>query len=92
MKLKVITYFWAVGKRTKRIKTNKYKFDDNYVSFVLNRLPSKASLGESVATIEINNLNGELIKTISLKKGEKAYYRPLSMDGGYEYIFKICRF
>ena len=49
-----------------------------------------------MGTVKFNDgnfyLNGELIKTISLKKGEKAYYRPLSMDGGYEYIFKICRF
>ena len=92
MKLKIIEYFWAVGKKTKRVKTYKFKLSENIVNFQLNRLPVSAIIKEDVVNIEISNCDGKLIRSIKLKKGEQSYYRPMSMDAGYEYIFKLTNF
>ena len=43
-------------------------------------------------TIEVRNYKNDLIKTIEFEAEGKYYYRPLSMDAGYEFIFKTCRF
>ena len=39
-----------------------------------------------------NRDDGTLIKELMVEKGKQNYYRPMSMDGGYEYILKFTRF
>lgn len=92
MKLKVVTYFWAVGKKTRRIKSDKYKLSENPIDFKLNQLPATAVLKDNMITIEVRNYKNDLIKTIEFEVERKYYYRPLSMDAGYEFVFKTCRF
>lgn len=92
MKLKVITYFWAVGKKTRRVKADKYELSENPIDLKLNALPATAVLKDNAITIEVRNYKNDLIKTIEFEVGGKYYYRPFSMDAGYEFIFKTCRF
>lgn len=90
MKLKVITYFWAVGKKTRRVRSDKYELSENPIDLKLNALPATAVLKDNTITIEVRNYKNDLIKTIEFER--KYYYRPFSMDAGYEFIFKTCRF
>lgn len=42
--------------------------------------------------VSFNRDDGTLIKELAVEKGKQNYYRPMSMDGGYEYILKFTRF
>ena len=62
MKLKVVTYFWAVGKKTRRVRSDKYKLSENPIDFKLNQLPATAVLKDNMITIEVRNYKNDLIK------------------------------
>ena len=92
MKLKVVTHFWSVGNRTKCVGSKKYKLGEEPINFGLHALPATAVLKDETVYIEVRNYANEIIKKIEIKKGGKSYYRPFSMDAGYEFTFKLSRF
>lgn len=91
MKLKIIEYFWAVGRKTKRVGTYRMPLDVGQTREI-NRMSFKIEkVDGDKLTVSINRKDGTLIKEISVEKGKQSYYRPMSMDAGYEYILKITR-
>ena len=92
MKLKVVTYFWSVGNKTKRVDSKNYKLGEEPIDFELHALPATAVLKDETVYIEVKNYSNEIIKKIEIEKDGKSYYRPFSMDAGYEFTFKLSRF
>lgn len=92
MRLKIIVYFWSVGKKTRRKLTHKFKlikndfFNHNCILFKIINIECDKVF------IQIRRNDDALIKEIIIKKGVKYYYRPMSMDAGYEYVIKITKF
>ena len=92
MKLKIIEYFWSVGHRTKRKGTYKLPLIEGKTlkpHFANLRIDK---VEEDKVIVSFNRNDGTLIKERSVEKGKQCYYRPMSMDGGYEYILKFTRF
>ena len=92
MKLKVVTYFWSVGNKTRRVGSKNYKLGEEPIDFELHALPATAVLKDETVYIEVKNYSNEIIKKIEIEKDGKSYYRPFSMDAGYEFTFKLSRF
>ena len=44
------------------------------------------------AQISVIRRDGTVIKEITVEKGKSAYYRPMSMDAGHEYVLKFTKF
>ena len=92
MKLKIIEYFWSVGHRTKRKGTYKLPLIEGKTikpRFANLRIDK---VEEDKVIVSFNRDDGTLIKELMVEKGKQNYYRPMSMDGGYEYILKFTRF
>lgn len=93
MKLKITEYFWAVGKKTRRVKSIRaplvigpIKNDDVGYIWQIDEV------SENKVMVSVICRDGEKIKTFTVEKGKGAYWRPFSMDGGHEYIMKLVRF
>ena len=92
MKLKIIEYFWAVGHKTKRKGTYRLPLTEgkalkpNFANLKIDKVE------EDKVIVSFNRDDGTLIKELTVEKGKQNYYRPMSMDGGYEYVLKITRF
>lgn len=92
LKLKIIAYFWAAGHRTKRKGSHKLPLVEgetrtiNHANFKIDKVE------DDKAIVSINRDDGTLIKELTIEIGEQNYYRPMSMDAGYEYILKLTRF
>ena len=92
MKIKIIEYFWAVGHRTKRKGTYKLPLIEGKTlkpHFANLRIDK---VEEDKVIVSFNRNDGTLIKELTVEKGKQCYYRPMSMDGGYEYVLKFTRF
>lgn len=96
MKLKITEEFWGVDRRSGKGGTKKTDeitaecapgaeliFEKGRRRFVIDEVS-----GESV-TFSVRYADEKYNKTWTIPKGEGAFYRPLSMDGGYQYIFKV---
>ena len=92
MKLKIIEYFWSVGHRTRRKGTYKLPLIEGKTlkPHFANLRVDKVE--EDKAIVSFNRDDGTLIKKFTVEKGKQNYYRPISMDGGYEYVLKFTRF
>ena len=92
MKLKIIDYFWAVGHRTKRKGSHRIPLVEgesreiNYAQFKVGKVE------EDKALVSVIRRDGTVIKEITVEKGKSAYYRPMSMDAGHEYVLKFTKF
>ena len=92
MKLKIIDYFWAVGHGRKRKGPHKIPLAEgesreiNYVQFRIDKVE------KDKAQISVIRRDGTVIKEITVEKGKSAYYRPMSMDAGHEYVLKLTKF
>ena len=92
MKLKIIEYFWAVGHRTKRKGSYKLPLIEgktlkpHFANLKIDKVE------EDKVIVSFNRDDGTLIKELTVEKGKQNYYRPMSMDGGYEYILRLARF
>ena len=92
MKLKVIDYFWAVGKKTRRRGSYKIPVAEGQ-STEISHLTFKIEKVETdQITVALIRWDGEKIKEITVEKGKGAYYHPFSMDGGHRYDLKLTRF
>lgn len=95
MKMKITEEAWGINHRTGKSnvrKTDEKSFDciaGESVVFETGRrsFTVDAVTAESV-TLSVHCANVKYNKTWELKKGEGAFYRPMSMDGGYQYTFK----
>ena len=92
MKLKIIDYFWSVGHRTKRKGSHRMPLVEgepseiNYVQFRIDKVE------KDKAQISVIRRDGTVIKEITVEKGKSAYYSPMSMDAGHEYVLKLTKF
>ena len=92
MKLKIIEYFWAVGHKTKRKGTYRLPLIEgktlkpHFANLKIDKVE------EDKVIVSFNRNDGTLIKELTVEKGKQCYYRPMSMDGGYEYVLKFTRF
>ena len=91
-KIKIIVYFWAVGKRTRRVSACKIPLCQGQKAIVNNMLFVVDKVEQDCATICYCRQDGTLLKTLQVAKGKPASHRPRSMDAGYEYTLKIARF
>ena len=92
MKLKIIKYFWAVGRRTKRVGANRIPVSEGASLNINGVLFKIEKIEEDAVAVSVIRRDGKTIKEMTVEKGKRAYYRPMSMDGGYEYILKLTRF
>jgi len=92
VKVKIIEYFWAVGHRTKRKGSYKLPLIEgeaikpHFANFKISKVE------EDKVIVSVNRDDGTLIKELTIEKGKRNYYRPMSMDAGYEYILKFTSF
>lgn len=91
MKLVIREQFWSVDAPTRT--TNLAK-----VPVVPGRVPDMGrgsmyftidSVAEDSAMVTVHYQNEQYNKTWTVTKGRGVYYRPVSMDGGYEYLIDL---
>ncbi len=94
MKLKITDEFWAVGKRTRKVKivrvplaVGKIKGMDNGGSYW-----NIDEISKDFVKVSYIRHDGELIKNWTVTKENGEFYRPRSMDGGHQYTLKLVRF
>ena len=96
MKLKITEEAWGINHRTG--KSSVRKTDEKTFDCVAGELPPFETgrrsftideVTEEGITLSVHCANEKYNKTWKLKKGEGAFYRPMSMDGGYQYTFKV---
>ncbi len=93
MKLKITYYFWAVGKKTRRVKTVRANLKVGPIkNFDVGAKWQIDEVNENSAKVSVVRHDGEIIKTFDVEKGKGNYWRPFSMDGGHEYRMEIVRF
>ena len=93
MKLKIEDYFWAVGKRTKKVKTVRVPLKVGEIKALDNTCTWQIhEVGEDFVKVSVVRPDGETIKTFTVTKDKDEYWRPRSMDGGHEYTLKLVRF
>lgn len=93
MKLKIIDYFWAVGKRTRIHKIVRVPLKVGPIkNFDIGCTWQIDEVNENSVKVSVVRRDGETIKTFTVEKGKNNYWRPRSMDGGHEYTLKLVRF
>ena len=93
MKLKIEDYFWAVGKRTRKVKTVRVPLEVGPIkNFDIGTTWQIDEVSEDSVKVSVIRHDGETIKTFTVTKGKGEYWRPRSMDGGHEYTLKLVRF
>ena len=93
MKLKIQERFWAVGRRTRRVKTVRVPLKVGTIkNFDVGCTWQIDEVSENSVKLSVIRRDGETIKTFTVEKEKGAYWRPRSMDAGYEYIIKLVRF
>ena len=93
MKLKIEDYFWAVGKRTRKVKTVRVPLEVGPIkNFDIVTTWQIDEVSEDSVKVSVIRHDGETIKTFTVTKGKGEYWRPRSMDGGHEYTLKLVRF
>ena len=93
MKLKIIDHFWAVGKRTRRVKTVRVPLKVGPIKNLdVGCTWQIDEVSENEVKVSVIRHDGETIKTFTVEKGKNNYWRPRSMDAGHEYTMKLVRF
>ena len=93
MKLKIVEYFWAVGKRTRKVKTLRVPLKVGPIkNFDVGCTWQIDEVNENSVIVSVIRRDGEKIKTFTVEKGMGAYWRPRSMDAGHQYTMKLVRF
>lgn len=93
MKLKITNYFWAVGRRTKKVKTVYAPLKVGEINGVDKVCTWRIDeVGEGYAKVSCIRHDGVPIKSWTVEKGKTEYWRPRSMDAGYEHTIKLVRF
>ncbi len=91
MKLVIKEQFWSVEEPTRT--TRKVK-----VPLVLGKVPGMESYGmhftidavtEEGVQVTVHYKNEQYNETWTVTKNQGVYYRPMSMDGGYEYYLDL---
>ena len=93
MKLKITDYFWAVGRRTRRVKTVRVPLEVGPIKNFDDRCTWQIDeVNENEVKLSVVRHDGETIKKFTVGKGKGNYWRPRSMDAGHEYTMKLVRF
>lgn len=93
MKLRIKVEFWAVGQKTKKVKTvtapvkvgEVEGFEDSRTSWVIDEA------GENCVKVSYRCYDGTVAKTWELKANDEFFYRPMSFDGGNQYTIKLIK-
>lgn len=91
MKLRITVEFWAVGQKTKKVKTIKAPlkvgevegFEDSRIFWVIEEAE------ENYAKVSFRRYDGTVVKTWELRDKDEYFYRPMSFDGGNQYTLKL---
>lgn len=93
MKLKITDYFWAVGKKTKKMRTVRVPLREGVVKgFDTPSTWQIDEVGEDSVKLSVIRHDGEVIKTFTVEKGKTEVWRPRSFDAGHIYKMKLVRF
>lgn len=93
MKLKVIEYFWAVGRKTKRVKTIRVPLIVGPIKhFGDGCMWQIDEVNETNVKVSVVRRDGKIMKQFIIEKGKKNYWRPRSMDAGNEYVMQLVHF
>lgn len=94
MKLKITDYFWAVGKKTKKVKTVYAPLKVGVIKGMKDVACTWQihEVGEDYVKLLVIRHDGVTIKSWNIQKGKREYWRPRSCDGGHEYQMKLVRF
>ena len=92
MKLKIVEYFWAVGRRTKRRGSHKIPLVAGQTLGVDDMQFKIEKAGQESVTVSYCRKDGTVVKTFTFDRRVGYHYRPTSFDGGREYRFKVTRF
>ena len=112
MRLKITEDFWAVGHKTKRVKTiyaplvvGPIKGLEDYAGYHGKKAGKDHTIqknnrsywnidevGEGFVKVSYIRHDGETVKNWTITKKEGGYWRPRSMDAGYEYTIKLVKF
>lgn len=91
MKIKITVESWAVGFKPKKIRkvtaplqVGEIKgFEDNRTSWVIEEV------GENYAKLSFRRYDGTVVRTWELEKYDEYFFRPMSFDGGEQYIISM---
>lgn len=93
MKLKIIDYFWAVGKRTRKVKTIRVPLKVGPIkNFDIGCTWQIDEVNDNSVKVSIVCHDHSILKQFVIEKGKKNYWRPRSMDAGHEYIMQLVRY
>lgn len=96
MKLKIKEEMWGINHRSGAHSV--HKTDEKAFDCVVGALPPFPKgrrcffideVTDDGITLSVHYENEKYNKSWTLKKGEGAFYRPMSMDGGYQYSLKV---
>lgn len=92
MKLRITDYFWAVGKKTKKVKTVYAPLVVGHIKEMDNNSGCRwhiDEVGENFVKVTYIRHDGVTIKDWTIEKGKGEIWRPRSFDGGHEYRLKL---
>lgn len=96
MKLRVLEEFWGINRRTgkRTIKQTDEKIIDIKAGQCIEmpigrRVFSIDEVSTKQIIVSVHYQNTIANKTWMIKKGESIFYRPLAMDGGYQYTLLL---
>ena len=90
MRLKITDYIWAVGHKTRKVKTVYAPLKVGVIEGVDALCPWQIDeVGKDTATVSVIRHDGVKIKTFHVEKGKEEYWRPLAMDAGHAYKIKL---
>ena len=93
MKLKITDYFWSVGNPTRKVKTVYSSLEVGVIKEMGEITTWQIDdVGENFVKLSVIRHDGVLIREFTISKGNEAYWRPRSMDGGHEYRMKLVKF
>ena len=91
MKLKIIEYFWGVGRKTRRNASYRMPLREGEVKDVDRLQFEIRKVEDGRVTVSLNRKDKTPIKEFTVENGKAYYYRPMSMDGGVEYVVKLTK-
>ena len=93
MKLKITDYFWAVGRKTRKVKTVCVPLAVGPIEdFDVGCTWQIDEVNEKSVKLSVIRHDGVIIKTFTIEDGKNEYWRPRSMDAGHEYTMKLVCF
>ena len=94
VKLKIIDEAWAVGKKTRRVKTLLIPLTVGETNKIQQHGPNIIidEITDGKVTVSFCRDDQTRVKTVTVSRKNSAFWRPRSMDAGHQYTVKLVRF